>query len=449
MTFRSLRRVALPGLLAVMLLAATAPFDVAPVQAQQLPDVSTLFEAQKDAVVSIQIEGNRRSNPFFGDMAPRSGQGSGFVVDPEGYIITNHHVIDGAQKIQVGFENGDSFPATLVGTDPSIDIALLKIEPKKRLPSVALGTSETLKVGQWVVAIGNPYGLNYSVTAGIISAKGRNIGAGPYDNFIQTDASINPGNSGGPLFDLQGRVVGVNTAIIRDGQGIGFAVPVDMVKVVLPQLKNNGYVVRGYIGAGLQPLNDVLASSFGLPRNHGPLVDSLEDGGPAASAGVKVGDVITHFNGKRVRDVSDLLHAVAAAAPGKAAEIRVIRDRKERALNVQVAERPDTRRVQIQPAQNSANSSLASIGVKVRPMDPRLAARMNAPVGKGVLVEAVAPDGIGAQILRPGDIILEVGGKAVNSPAELDKTLAASKSEVVRLLILREGRTTFVAYKVG
>lgn len=449
MTFRSLRRVALPGLLAVMLLAVTVPFDVAPVQAQQLPDVSTLFEAQKNTVVSIQVEGSRRNNPFFGDMAPRSGQGSGFVVDAEGFIITNHHVVEGAQTIVVGFENGDSFPATLVGTDPSIDIALLKIKPEKRLPAVALGTSETLKVGQWVVAIGNPYGLNYSVTAGIISAKGRNIGAGPYDNFIQTDASINPGNSGGPLFDMQGRVVGVNTAIIRDGQGIGFAVPVDMVKQVLPQLKNNGFVVRGYIGAGLQPLNDVLAKSFGVPRNHGPLVDSLETGGPAASAGIQVGDIVTHFNGKRVKEVQDLLHAVAAAAPGKTAEIRIIREGKERKLQLNVAERPDARRVQIQPAQNSSAASLASIGVKVRAMDPRLAARMNAPAGKGVLVEAVAPDSLGAQILRPGDIILEVGGAPVNSPTELDKAVATTKTDIVRLLILREGRTTFVAYRVG
>jgi serine protease Do len=262
-----------------------------------LPNVSRVFEQQKNKVVAItsEIAGKKMVSPFFGRSfrsQPRVGQGSGFIVGEEGYILTNNHVVDGASEITVILKNGDSYPAEVVGTDEKTDIALLKIEPDAKLPAVELGDSGDLRVGQWVVAIGNPFGLDYSVTAGIVSAKGRNIGHGPYDHFIQTDASINPGNSGGPLFNMKGEVIGVNTAIRRNGQGIGFAVPIDIVKRVIPQLRKHGYVSRGYLGAGIQALNDELAASFGVEENAGVLIGSIVSDGPAARAGIRPGEII-------------------------------------------------------------------------------------------------------------------------------------------------------------
>ena len=270
-----------------------------------LPDVASVFARQRDKVVSVTTEmAPSRAQAFMGSRAPRVGQGSGFVVDAEGYIVTNYHVVAGAQKIEVVLKHGgERYPARLIGADEKTDIALLKINPQGKLEAVEFGSSRGTRVGEWVVAIGNPFGLDHSVTAGIVSAKGRNLGQGPYDDFLQTDASINPGNSGGPLFDLSGKVVGVNTAIIRDGQGIGFAVPIDMVKALLPQLRERGYVIRGFIGADLQRLSATLADSFGLEREHGVLLGSVLQGGPAARAGLERGDVVTHFNGRRVRTV--------------------------------------------------------------------------------------------------------------------------------------------------
>ncbi|MEZ4458869.1 MAG: trypsin-like peptidase domain-containing protein [bacterium] len=435
MTFRaqSIQANGLKHALSVVLLASAVTLASAPVFAQQLPDVASLFEAQKSSVVAIQIEASTPANPFFRmpNQGQRVGQGSGFVVDPDGYIVTNNHVIDGAQKIIVHFENGESYEAKLVGTDPSIDIAMVKIDAKTKMPAAQLGSSEALKVGQWVVAIGNPYGLEYSVTAGIISAKGRNIGAGPYDNFLQTDASINPGNSGGPLFDMSGKVVGVNTAIIRDGQGIGFAVPIDVVKAAIPQLKTNGYISRGYMGAGIQPLTAELAKSFGVAKNKGALIGSIEDGGPAAKAGLRPGDVVTKFNGRDVTDVQSLLLAVAETPPGTKAPVDVIRSGKAKRLNIAVVERPDARRADVQPASTPAKQ-LTKLGVEVKAIDRALGQRLGAEPGVGVVVTNVQPNSIGAQIVRPGDIILEVNGRAVNTPKALQSAVSRPSGEVVR-----------------
>jgi serine protease Do len=414
--------------------------------AQALPDVASLFERQKNRVVSVQTEVGRAVNPY--DRAPmRQGQGSGFIVDSSGYIVTNNHVIQGASKILVGFENGDSFPASLVGADPSTDIALLKIDAKRPLGAVTLGDSSALRVGEWVVAIGNPFGLDYSVTAGIISAKGRNIGAGPYDNFIQTDASINPGNSGGPLFNMKGEVVGVNTAIIRDGQGIGFAVPIDMVKSMLPQLKANGRVSRGFMGAGIQPLDDDLARAFKLPRKHGVVIGSLEDGGPAAAAGLRPGDVVTHFNTRRVTETQELLLAVAESPVGKPVTVQYVRDGKATSTSLVVAERPDTRGAQ-RPTQNAPAQTpqAASLGITVIPMDPQLAQRLGVRPDQGVVVTQVTMGSPGAQVLRPGDVILQVGSVPVRSQNDLEKALSED-AQIYRFLVQRGGRTVFVAVK--
>lgn len=419
---------------------------------QGLPNVSQVFEQQKDTVVAITSEmpGKRMVNPFMGRRMrsqPQMGQGSGFIVDEAGYILTNNHVIDGADAITVILKDGHSYPAEVVGLDEKTDIALLKIEADTKLPAVNLGESDDLKVGQWVVAIGNPFGLDYSVTAGIVSAKGRNIGQGPYDNFIQTDASINPGNSGGPLFNMRGEVIGVNTAIRRDGQGIGFAVPIDMVKRVIPQLRKNGYVSRGYLGAGVQQMDATLAASFGVSEHAGVLIGSVASGGPAAKAGIRPGDIVTEFNGKPTPNVRQLLLAVASTRPGHKASVKLMRDKKPQRLSVAVTERPDASRPTVVPAKESENNVV--LGLKVAPVNRQLAKRFGATPGQGVIVESVAANSPVARILRPGDIIEQVGEKVVSSQRELHTALAEhNQQKPLRLLVRRNGQTIYLAVRM-
>lgn len=429
----------------VILFASTAAF------AQALPDVATLFDEQKGRVVSVQTEVSGGFGPIFGfgtERRPtRMGQGSGFIVDSAGLVLTNNHVVQGAEKIQVTLNDGESYEAELVGADPSTDIALLKVEAGRSLPAVELGSSTALRVGEWVVAIGNPFGLDYSVTAGIVSAMGRNIGAGPYDNFIQTDASINPGNSGGPLFNMKGEVVGVNTAIIRDGQGIGFAVPIDMVKAMLPQLRDNGRVSRGFMGIGVQPLDDELARAFNLPKKHGVVIGSVDGQGPAAKAGLQPGDVVTKIDGKRVREIQELLIAVAQSPPGKKIDVEYTRNGKNLAAKVQVAERPEIGQAST-PNFERPDSGVQNLGISVAPVDAQVARQLGAEMGKGVVVTRVTPGSAGARVLRPGDIILRVGETAVSSQKELENAISESKG-IFRFLIQRAGRTIFVAVKIG
>lgn len=422
---------------------AAAPVDYG------LPNVSQVFEEQKDKVVAItaQVPGKKMFSPLWGGPLqgqPQMGQGSGFIVDEDGYVLTNNHVINGASEITVILKNGHSYPAKVVGHDEKTDIALLKIEADHKLPAVTFGTSDTLRVGQWVVAIGNPFGLDYSVTAGIISAKGRNIGAGPYDNFLQTDASINPGNSGGPLFNMNGEVIGVNTAIRRDGQGIGFAVPIDMVKQVIPQLRDKGYVSRGYLGAGIQEMDAALAASFGVEEHTGVLIGSVDADGPAAAAGLRPGDIVTRFNGKRTRTTRDLLLAVAGSRPGQQATAEVIRDNKRTRISVAVAERPDTSRPSVVPAKESPDSAV--LGLKVAPVDAQLARRFGATAGQGVIIESVQPSSPVARVLRPGDIIEQIGATKIASERQLQAALAAhDPQKPLRILVRRDGRSMYLA----
>src|SRR3972149_2214424 len=258
----------------------------------------------------------------------RQSLGSGFIINKEGYILTNNHVIENATEILVTLSGKDKleYPAKVIGKDSQLDVALIKIEADGDLPVAALGDSDKLDIGEWVVAIGNPFGLGGSVTAGIVSQKGRVIGAGPYDNFIQTDASINPGNSGGPLFNLREEVGGLNTAIVAGGQGIGFATPINMVKEVLLQLKETGKVTRGWIGVSIQDLTPELARSFGLKEARGVLISSVNPGEPADQAGLKAGDIIVSFDGKPVNEISDLPRIVATTPPGKSVERKALRD---------------------------------------------------------------------------------------------------------------------------
>ena len=282
---------------------------------------------------------------FFGEM-PKSYKarslGSGFIIDPKGYVVTNNHVVEGADKIKVILVGGKEYQATIKGRDPKTDLALIQIvNPPADLPFLKLGDSDAIQVGDWVMAVGNPFGLGHTVTQGIISAKGRVIGAGPYDNFLQTDASINPGNSGGPLLNLKGEVVGINTAILASGQGIGFATPSNIAKSIIPQLESKGKVVRGMIGVQVQNVTPELAKSFGMSEPKGALVAQVNPDTPAAKAGIHRGDIIIEFNGHPIHEMNELPRMVADTAPGSKATLKVLREGKEKTLNLTITELTD------------------------------------------------------------------------------------------------------------
>ena len=283
---------------------------------------------------------------FFGAPIPRGpqrqqGLGSGFIIDRNGTILTNYHVVDGAEKIVVTLSDGKSFDAKVLGKDQKTDVAVIQISGQQDLPVATLGDSDRLEVGEWVMAIGNPFGLDHTVTTGIVSAKGRHIGAGPYDDFIQTDASINPGNSGGPLINMRGEVIGINSAIFSESGGnigIGFAIPTNLVKELLPQLRDKGKVVRGYLGTAIQKLTPEIADALELSQTQGALVTEITDGGPANRAGMKPGDVIVEFDGKAIKDTTDLPLQVARTAPGKTVAVKILRESKEVMLSLTVGE---------------------------------------------------------------------------------------------------------------
>jgi len=459
-----------------------APAKSAPVVRGGLPDVAAVFEQEKGKVVAVKTEmAQSVSNPFWGQRTvPRMGQGSGFVVESDGHIITNYHVVAGAQKIEVLLEEGGKrYKARLIGADKKTDIALLKIEAPANLEATTLGSSGGLRVGEWVIAIGNPFGLEYSVTAGIVSAKGRNLGQGLYDNFLQTDASINPGNSGGPLFNLAGEVVGVNTAIIRDAQGIGFAVPIDMVKKLLPQLKARGYVVRGYMGAGLQRLSDELITALDLKLepDYGVLIGSVEPQGPSAKGGLQVEDIVLSFNGVRTQRVQEMLFAVAETEPGTVVDVEVLRDGQILNLQIEVGERPDTEKLELDRGERTAETEPETppvptakstkpedkvatknpedppkrreLGIQVIDTTPEQASEAGLEAPTGVYVMEVKPGGAAEGALRPGDIILQVDDTELTGVSDFIKTLSGrTPGEPLRMRVLRGGRTIFVAIRL-
>src|ERR671919_2935517 len=326
---------------------------------------------------------------FFGGPIPRGPQrqrslGSGFIIDSDGSILTNNHVVENAQKIVVKLDDQQEYEAKVVGRDAKTDIAIIKINAKTNLPAASFGDSDRVEVGEWVVAIGNPFGLDSTVTSGIVSAKGRHIGQGPYDNFIQTDASINPGNSGGPLINLRGEVVGINTAIFsRTGGniGIGFAIPTNLVKGVLPQLKDKGKVVRGYLGAVIQRVTPELAETLGLKSPQGALVVETAKDGPAERAGVRPGDVIVEFNGTKIKDSGDLPLQVAGLAPGKAVHVKILRDSKEMTLPLTVGEMKENKVI--------ASSEEGDLGLAVQPVTPEIAENLGLDQAQGVVIASV------------------------------------------------------------
>jgi serine protease Do len=432
---------------------------------REIPSLAPLVKAVRPAVVNIsttqrvQQPRNQFFEQFFGQQMPRQAErhslGSGFIIHEQGYVLTNNHVIEGADSIKVKLADGREFPARVVGADSKTDVALVKIEAKTAFPFVYLGDSDRLEVGDWVLAIGNPFGLELSATHGIVSAKERAIGAGIYDDFIQSDALINPGNSGGPLFNLSGEVVGINSAINPNGQGIGFAVPINIAKQLLPTLEQGKAVVRGFLGVGLQPLNQDLAQSLGLSSTDGALISGVTPDGPAAKGGLKQGDVVVGFNGKKISTANELTRSVGSTAPGVKASLDVIRDGKAKNLTVRVGVRPTDEQLAMGPRGDSGGTGEQApapdaLGLAVIPLAPAQAQAMGITSGDGVMVAGVADDGAAAQVgVQQGDVVLEVNRKAVRSVNDYKQALAGVKQGAMVLLRLqRQQASIYVAVKV-
>ncbi len=435
---------------------------VAPVVAPA-PNWVELVKSLKPAVVNISTKRVQEGPPFqsplgdkdpfqqfykqfFGDQPRRMVRslGSGFVIHSDGYIVTNNHVVEGATEIRVKIEDGRELPAKLVGRDPKTDLALLKVEAMG-LPVIPLGDSSQLQVGEQVMAIGNPFGLERTVTTGIVSATGRVIGQGPYDDFIQTDASINPGNSGGPLINARGQAVGINAAIFSQSGGsvgIGFAIPIDQAKSVLTQLADSGKVTRGWLGVSIQPVTADLAKGFKLPEAGGALVASVQDGSPASKAGVKAGDVIMAYDGKKVARSEDLPRLVAATAVGREVPITVVRDGKPTTLNVKVAQMEEpTQQVLAQSEDRS------SLGLTVETLTPSVARDLRLSDTRGVVVRDVKDGSPAASAgIQPGDVIVELDHEHVGSVAEMKHLLEKHpKGAPLVVLLHRDGANLYVA----
>jgi serine protease Do len=427
---------------------------------------SDLAEKVRPGVVNIQVVKkvknvgfgfrNFPGNPFgdnnpFGDFfgpfpegnPPRGfeqrGVGSGFVMSREGYILTNNHVVEDADQIKVKLANGKEYEGKIVGRDSKTDLALVKIEGASDLHPLKLGNSEDLKVGSWVVAVGSPFGLEQTVTAGIVSAKGRVIGSGPYDNFIQTDASINPGNSGGPLINMKGEVVGINTAIIASGQGIGFAIPINMAKEIAPQLQEKGHVTRGWLGVSIQEVTPELAKSFDLKEKKGALVSQVVSGSPAEKAGIEQGDIILEFDGKEVSDSKDLPRIVASTPVGKAVTLKVSRNGKITDRQVKLGEMEEKVEVTKAPSHKS-------LGITVQNLTPEIAKGLGLKKEAGVVVTRVEPGSPAENAgIQTGDVIREVNRKPIKDVEDFVQKVEKAKGPANVLLLIQRGQNNLFA----
>ena len=460
--------------LTVVLVLAAAPAlaqteSSSPQTLVVIPSFAPIVEKAEPAVVFIEttvtIKGRaprlNRGNPapedffdFFG--GPQrdfkvNPQGSGFIFDPEGYIITNNHVIEDAEKITVKLSGGEKIEAEVIGRDPKIDVALLKLKKKGTYPYLTLGDSSKIKTGDWVVAIGNPLGLEHTVTAGIVSGSGRSLNLGPYDDFIQTDAAINSGNSGGPLLNLNGEVIGINAVIATPGGvggnvGIGFSIPTNMAKGVVSQLKEKGRVSRGWLGVGIQEVTADLAKSFNLGEPRGALVREIVDqDGPAAAAKLQPGDIIIKFDGKDIKDPRDLSITVANTDVGKKVKAVIFRDGKELTVDLTVAEQKDD------PASGIVTPSGKKLGLTISEITPEMVTRQNLTEKEGLLISAIESDSPAAESgLRVGDIIMQIDGSAVKTVADYRKVIdQKKKGDVVRILVKRGSNPVFYTVVLG
>ncbi len=441
----------------------------APVPTATAPNWVEIAKAAKQAVVNITTkvaaESGARSLPqvpeefkeFFKrfgppqERSPLEGRGSGFIINSQGYILTNNHVVDDASDVRVKLSDGREFTAKVVGKDPKTDLALIKIDDGGTLPVLPLGDSGALQVGEPVMAIGNPFGLEQTVTTGIVSATGRVIGGGPYDDFIQTDASINPGNSGGPLVNAKGEAVGIDSAIFSRGGGsigIGFAVPINMAKFVVPQLVEHGRVLRGWLGVTIQPLTADLARSFGVPQSEGALVSSVKDGSPAARAGVNAGDVIVEFDGQKIGRTTDLSRIVAATAVGRPAAVKVIRDGKPLTLSATIARLEDKEDV-VAAGESGGKSEHGKLGLSVEALTPEIARELGTSQKHGLVVREVQEGSPAAEAgIRPGDLITEVNRQPVKTREDLRRALDKRPAgQPTLVLVHREGAAIYLTLK--
>ena len=412
-------------------------------------------EAVGPAVVNInsvtRFSGRTPIEEFFGDEffrrffgeAPERQQvqrslGSGVIVDPSGIVLTNAHVVERATDIEVTTADGKQHKAKVVGTDPKTDLAVLRLQGGGPYPAANLGDSDRVKVGDWVLAIGSPFGLQQTVTAGIISAKGRSIGQGPYDDFLQTDAAIKPGNSGGPLVNMSGEVVGINSAILsRTGGnvGIGFSIPVNMAKRIYTELAAKGKVTRGWLGVSIQPLTPELAKGFGLKEPNGVLISDIVPDSPAEKAGIVSGDVIIEFDRKKVDSLQELQKVVASTTPGRAVPLKVWRDKAEKTLEIKIGETPDET-----VALKSTNKGKSRLGLDVRPITPELARQLNLRAPEGVIVFGVDEDSAASEAgLQRGDVIREVNRQRVRSLQDFEKATSAYSSDPARYIRSAKG----------
>jgi serine protease Do len=426
---------------------AEPPFSTPPATLEGALDVPALIERLSPSVVNITADteiqlpgflepfGSGRDRPPAGNgpKVHRRALGSGFIVDPRGHVVTNAHVVEGASEVKVKLADERELVAHVKGRDKRLDLAVLELQGAENLTAAVLGSSEGVRVGEYVVAIGNPFGLGHTVTMGIVSAKSRAIGAGPYDDFIQTDASINPGNSGGPLFNARGEVIGINTAINASGQGIGFAIPSDDLRAVLPQLLDQGYVARGSLGVAVQPIDADMAKALGLADTKGALVGDMEKGGPAEKAGIREGDVILSVAGTRVDRAQDLPRIVARYAPGATVVVEVSRRGSTERLDVELGrlEEPQPR----EPREAPSGESRSTFGLELKDGEDG-----------GARVERVAPDGAAAGKIVPGDVIVEVARQPVQNAEQAARAIKAAPRDKPLLVKVRRGdRTRYVA----
>jgi len=450
-----------------------APTSFAQLTARLLPTVVQITTSQ---TLKAPARGNMPDLPedsplselFKNFLGPRGNQprqvtslGSGFIIDPSGFIVTNNHVIENGEQVTVILSDDTSLPARVVGRDPQTDLALLKVNPAKPLPATRFGDSDKTQIGDWVIAIGDPFGIGSTVTAGIVSARNRNINAGPYDDFIQTDAPINRGNSGGPLFDMDGNVIGVNSAIFSPtggSVGIGFSIPANLARDVIQQLRQFGQARRGWIGVRIQAVTAELAQAMNLPSRQGALISDVTASGPAARGGLRNGDLVVSFDGKPVADNRALPRIVANTAIGKTVTVEVLRGGRKSIHQVAVARlaeaRPAERGTKPAAPAPRPQSRLGQMGLTVSALDG--AARSRFKIGaavQGVVVTQVAPGSrAGEKNIRPGDVIVEVQSQKVGSPEALNKAIeaaAASKKPVALFLISRGGEVTYVGVRLN
>jgi serine protease Do len=448
----------------VLTVLALLPLSGVAQASAMLPDFVVLAKRLKPAVVNIStsktISPQKRQRPLGIDPyqeyfdkffdTPRQhpfkqrNLGTGFIISEDGYILTNNHVVTGADEIKVKLSDGREFRGEVKGRDEKFDLALIRIDAKGNLPVAPMGDSDKTEVGEWVMAIGNPFGLAQTVTAGIVSAQGRVIGSGPYDDYIQTDASINPGNSGGPLFNTKGEVIGINTAIVAGGQGIGFAIPVNMAKSIITQLKETGKVTRGWLGVSVQPVTPELAKSFGLETERGALVAEVQKGSPAEKGGLKEGDIILQFDGHAIKEMAELPRFVAGTPVGKKVTVLLQREGRQESLPVTVEQLKD----------GEANEDLTvpsdRLGIKVAELTPELAQQLRVQGDRGIVVTEVQADGLADRAgLLEGDLIREMNGVRIARVADYNKAVSGLKKGDYLKVLLQRGRSSlYVALRL-